>query len=177
MAVHGTARRHHAVKRENSERIRGTQQLAQLQDIALRVEGIAHHETGPCPLLWQQAAAEIRRLRFRPGKAGDGEEQLDGSLFPQFWRAVDNDLLGIGLWNGVDQQLDIAVFQHHQLLILIADHHLQQCTVKLGQQARILGIDQGTGTSGAWQGALLNSERLGGQISTFSQLRAPFDPF
>lgn len=77
----------------------------------------------------------------------------------------------------MDQQLDIAVFQHHQLLILTANHHLQQCTVKVGQQARILGIDQGTGASGAWHGALLNSERLGGQISTVSQLRAPFDPF
>ncbi len=52
MAVHGTARRHgNAVKRESSEGIRGTQQLAQLQDIALRVEGDAHHKAGPRPLL------------------------------------------------------------------------------------------------------------------------------
>ena len=79
MAVHGTARRHgNAVKREGSEGVRGTQQLAQLQDIALRVEGVAHHKAGPSPLLWQQAAAKIRRLRFRPGEAGYGEEQLDG---------------------------------------------------------------------------------------------------
>lgn len=51
MAVHGTARHHHAVKREGSEGVRGTQQLAQLQDIALRVEGVAHHKAGPRPLL------------------------------------------------------------------------------------------------------------------------------
>ena len=111
--VHGTARHHHAVKRENSERIRGTQQLAQLQDIALRIEGLAQHNAGPCSLLWQPAATEIRRLRFCPGEAGDGEEQLDGPLFPQLRRPLDNNLPGIRLGNGVDQQLDIAVFQHH----------------------------------------------------------------
>ena len=55
----------------------------------------------------------------------------------------------------MQQQLDVGVFLHDQLVTLAADLHLQQGAIKVAQQAGIPGVDQGAGTCGSWHGSLL----------------------
>ncbi|MOA21790.1 hypothetical protein D3C78_1423000 [compost metagenome] len=73
----------------------------------------------------------------------------------------------------MQQQLDVAILQHHETFILAEDLHLQQGAVEVDQPSEILGVDQGTGAGGSWHGVIL----LEGVYSRFAYLAARLDRF
>lgn len=127
-----------------------------MKDVALRIEGVAHHEPRPVVARAEERSSERFELGRRGGETRHGEEELDGLILARLGRGGDDHALREMGRDGVEDELDVGGLEDVMVPVGDEELHAQELPIEPGEALEVLGVDERSGAGWSWHRYLLS---------------------